>query len=50
MDATNLLLSLTHLGIHKAASIQKFDFSTLYTSIPHGLLKPCMNNIISSNK
>ena len=44
---TNLLSSLGHLG-HRASSIQTFDFSTLYTSIPHDLLKSRMNNIISN--
>ena len=29
-------------------SIQTFDFSTLYTSIPHDLLKSRMNNIINN--
>ena len=38
-NSTNLLSSLGHLGVHKATSIQTFDFSTLYTSIPHELLK-----------
>ena len=38
-NSTNLLSSLGHLGVHKATSIQTFDFSTLYTSIPHDLLK-----------
>ena len=37
-----------HLGVHKATSIQTFDFSTLYTSIPHDLLKSRMNNIINN--
>ena len=45
-NSTNLLSSLGHLGVHKATSIQTFDFSTLYTSIPHDLLKSHMNNII----
>ena len=36
------------LRSHKATSIQTFDFSTLYTSIPHDLLKSCMNNIINN--
>ena len=36
------------LGVHKATSIQTFDFSTLYTSIPHDLLKSRMNNIINN--
>ena len=47
-NSTNLLSSLGHLGVHKATSIQKFDFSTLYTSIPHDLLKSRMNNIINN--
>ena len=36
------------LGVHRATSIQTFDFSTLYTSIPHGLLKSRMNSIINN--
>ena len=47
-NSTNLLSSLGHLGVHKAISIQTFDFSTLYTSIPHDLLKSRMNNIINN--
>ena len=47
-NSTNLLSSLSHLGVCKATSIQTFDFSTLYTSIPHDLLKSRMNNIINN--
>ena len=47
-NSTNLLSSLGHLGVHKATSIQTFDFSTLYTSIPRDLLKSRMNNIINN--
>ena len=47
-NSTNLLSSLGHLGVHRATSIQTFDFSTLYTSIPHDLLKSHMNNIINN--
>ena len=47
-NSTNLLSSLGHLGVHKATSIQTFDFSTLYTSIKHYLLKSRMNNIINN--
>ena len=43
-NSTNLLSSLGHLGVHRATSIQTFDFSTLYTSIPHDLLKSRINN------
>ena len=46
--STNLLSSLSHLGVHRATSIQTFDFSTLYTSIPHDLLKSRMNSIINN--
>ena len=47
-NSTNLLSSLGHLGVHRATSIQTFDFSTLYTSIPHDLLMSRMNNIINN--
>ena len=48
-NSTNLLSSLDHLGVHRATSIQTFfDFSTLYTSIPHDLLKSRMNSIINN--
>ena len=47
-NSTNLLSSVGHLGVHKATSIQTFDFSTLYTSIPHDLLKSHMNSIINN--
>ena len=46
--STNLLSSLDHLGVHRAPSVQTFDFSTLYTSILHDLLKSRMNNIINN--
>ena len=47
-NSTNLLSSLDFLGVHRATSIQTFDFSTLYTSIPHDLLKSRMNSIINN--
>ena len=47
-NSTNLLSSLGHLGVRKVTSIQTFDFSTLYTSIPHDFLKSRMNNIINN--
>ena len=46
--STNLLSSLGHLGVHRATSIQTFDISTRYTSIPHDLLKSRMNSIINN--
>ena len=36
------------MGVHRATSIQTFDFSNLYTSIPHDLLKSRMNSIINN--
>ena len=47
-NSTNLLSSLGQLGVHRATSIQTFDFSTLYNSIPHDLLKSRMNNIVNN--
>ena len=47
-NSTNLLSSLSHLGVHRATSIETFDFFTLYSSIPRDLLKPHMNNIINN--
>ena len=47
-NSTNLLSSLAHLGVRKATSIQTFDFSTLYTFIPHDLFKSRMNNIVNN--
>ena len=47
-NSTNLLSSLGHSGVHRPTSIQTFDFSALYTSIPHDLLKSRMNNIINN--
>ena len=47
-NSTNLLSSLSHLGVHRATSIQTFDFSTPYTSISHDLLKSHMNNITNN--
>ena len=47
-NSANLLSSSGHLGVHRATSIQTFDFSTLYTSIPHDLLKSRMNSIMNN--
>ena len=38
-NSTSLLSSLDQLDVRTAKSVQTFDFSTLYTSIPHDLLK-----------
>ena len=34
------------LDSHTATSVQTFDFSTLYNSIPHDLLKSRINNLV----
>ena len=47
-NSTDLLSSSSHLGVHRATSIETFDFSTLYTSIPHNLLKSRKNSIINN--
>ena len=47
-NSTNLLPSSDHSVVRKATSIQTFDFSTLYTSIPHNVLKSRMNSIINN--
>ena len=38
-NSTSLLPSLEKLDVRYAKSVQTFYFSTLYTSIPHDLLK-----------
>ena len=38
--------SLDQLDVRTATSVQTFDFSTLYTSIPHNLLKSKISNLV----
>ena len=38
-NSTSLLSSLNQLDVRTATSVQTYDFSTLYTSIPYNLLK-----------
>ena len=45
-NSTSLLSSLDQIDVHTATSVQTFDFSTLYTSIPHDLLKSRINNLV----
>ena len=47
-NSTNLLSSLAHFGVSEATSTQTFDFSTLFTSILHDLLKSRLNKIINN--
>ena len=43
-NSTSLLSSLDQLDLRTATSVQTFDFSTLYTSIPHHLLRSRISN------
>ena len=45
-NSTSLLSSFDQLDVHTATSVQTFDFSTLYTSIPHDLLKSSISNLV----
>ena len=45
-NSTSLLSSLDQLDVRIAKSVQTFDFSTLYTSIPHDLLKSRISNLV----
>ena len=43
-----LLSSLDQLDVRTATPVQTFDFLTLYTSIPHNLLKSRISNLVHS--
>ena len=45
-NSTSLLSSLDQLDVRTAKSVQTFDFSMLYTSIPHDLLKSRISNLV----
>ena len=45
-NSTSFLSSLDQLDVRTATSVQTFDFSTLYTSIPHHLLKSRISNLV----
>ena len=45
-NSTSSLSSLDQLDVRTATSVQTFDFSTLYTSIPHDLLKSRISNLV----
>ena len=47
-NSTSLLSSLDELDVSTATSVQTFDFSTLYTSVPHDLLKSRISNLVHS--
>ena len=45
-NSTGLLSSLGRLGVRVAESVRPFDFSALYTSVPHDLLKSRISNLV----
>ena len=45
-NSTKLLSSLDQLDVHTSTSVQTYDFSTLYTSISHNLLKSQITALI----
>ena len=45
-NSARLLSSLDQLDIRTITSVQTFDFSTLYTSIPNDLLKSRISNLV----
>ena len=45
-NSTSLLSSLDQLYVRIATSVQTFDFSTIFTSIPHDLLKSRISNLV----
>ena len=47
-NSTSLLSSLCQLDVRTATSVQTFDFSTLYTSIPHNLSKSRITELVHS--
>ena len=46
---TSLFSSLDQLDVRTATSVQTYDFSTLYTSIPHSLLKSRITTLIHNS-
>ena len=47
-NSTSLLSSPDQLDTRTATSVQTFDFSTLYTSVPHDLLKSRISILVHS--
>ena len=48
-NSTSLLSSMDQLDVRTATSVQTYDFSTLYTSIPHNLLKSRITALIHNS-
>ena len=45
-NSTSLLSSVDQLDVHTTTLVQTYDFSTLYTSIPHNLLKSRITTLV----
>ena len=48
-NSTSLLSSLDQLDVRTATSVQRYDFPTLYTSIPHNLLESQITALIHNS-
>ena len=48
-NSTSLLSSLDQLDVRTTTSVQTYDFSTLYTSIPHNLLKSRISALVHNS-
>ena len=48
-NSTSLLSSLDQLNVRTATSVQTYDFSTLYTSISHNLLKSRITALVHNS-
>ena len=48
-NSTSLLSSLDQLDVRTATSVQTYDFSTLYTSIAHNLLKSRITALVKNS-
>ena len=48
-NSTSLLSSLEKLDVRYAKSVQTFDFSSLYTSVPHDLPKSRIITLIRNS-
>ena len=48
LNNSNQLSSLDQLDVLAATSVQTFDFSTLYTSIPHDLLTSRIRDLVQN--
>ena len=48
-SSTSLLSSLDQLDVRTATSVQTYDSSTLYTSVPHNLLKSLILHLYTTH-